>query len=562
MMKRSLFILMLVSLLIVAVAPISAQDSTADPRTLAQYLPADTFAYIGIRTDQAYLETINAVISQVAAATGEDVPEGGALGMFAEQIETATEGQFTYESGIRAWLGNSAAIAVVNFPQLMTNPNAALFLVEVKDPQPLRELLASRFINFEDDATIEEGDGFTYYKNESSFSTSLLLTDTMFYAGPSTVIDSVIADRSADTLATSPNFIAAYDALPADTYNLFGYLDGASLVRTLSAFSDPDNLAFPIDFEKLEAAVNVQSFGGTIFEDRTFALDFALVYGDASITDALGLPALPDFALAPVNPDFASIAPIDTIAYVGGTSGGTSAIQMFEYLDTLAPALADLIQPNNPDTAREIRLALPTLVNVVRGFVTDAVGVPFVELMAMADGQNASFYRYSNETQSFESAQVYENLRPDLNENVLAGVESLLTRFDVPFEFADGRFTVDFAALNNEFTDEFDMDMVAMGLGRVIFAVSPEYLVGGTPEAVNFVLGGSRIARLNSTPAYQHEVRFFLPNANQVWYLTTAPLIPLGRDMDGAEAFDSFAMTTAEGDGAALMRLTMTLKAK
>jgi len=556
-MKRLVFLV--VSLTLLAVVPLSAQDSTADPRTLAQYLPADTFAYIGIRTDQAYLETINNVISQVAAAAGEDVPEGGALGALAEQIERETDGQFTYESGIRAWLGDSAAVAIVDLQQSMASSNPALVLVEVAEAQALRELLASPEMNLSN-YTIEEGDGFTYYKSDSRFIESLLLTDDVLYFGNAQVIDSLIANRTADTLAASPKFIAAYDALPADGYNLFGYLDGAALVEVLSAFSDPDDLPFPVDFEKLESAVNVQAFGGTIFEDRTFALDLALVYGDSSIADALGLPNLPELTLAPANPDFASIAPVDTFAYIGGSSAGTSAIVGFEYLNVVAPVLADMIEAADQDAALGIRAGLPTLVNLVRGFFTDAFDIPFNDLMAMIDGQNATFIRYSNETQNFEGAQVYENLNPALNDKVLTGAQSLLTRFDVPFEFSDGRITVDFTSLSDELYDEIGLGM--SGIERVVFTLNEQYAVTGTPEAVNFVLGGSRIARLNSTPAYQHEAKFFLPNANQVWYLALAPLEALGRDMDGAQAFDSFGLTTAEGEGAALMRMTATLKAE
>lgn len=564
-MKRSLFILMLVSLLIVAVVPLSAQDSAADPRTLAGYLPTDTFAYIGIRTDQAYLETLNDLISTVAAATGEEVPEGGALGAFSALIERETDGKYTYETAIRSWLGDSAAIAVVDLQQTTVNGYDPLVIAEVADRQALRDFLASPEVNLSN-LTIEEGDGFTYYKHESTYNASLLLLPKMLYVGSSAVIDSVFTGRMGESLANNPKFIAAYDALPADNYNLFGYLNGAALVETFSGFTDPNNMPFPIDFEKLEAAVNVQAFGGTIFEDRTFALDLALIYGDATIADAVGLPNLPEFGLAPVNPDFASVAPIDTFLYVGGTNNGSSALIMFDYLDALAPALAKMAEANDADTAREIRVALPAIVNVVRGFITDAMGVPFADLMAMTDGQNAMFTRYSNETKNYETAQIYENLRPDLNESVLVGVQNLLTRFDVPFESADGRVTVDMDALNAQFSDTLDMDMGMnpFALGRAVFTISPEYLVGGTPDAVNFVMGGSRIARLNSTPAYQHEAKFFLSNANQVWYLTLTPLMGAlpEQAFDGAEAFDSFAMTTAEGDGAALMRLTMTLKAK
>ncbi len=558
-MKRLVFVCLVVSLTLLAVVPLSAQDSIPDPRTLAQYLPIDTFAYIGIRTDQAYLETLNDVFSQVAAAAGQTVPEGGALGMFAEQIESMTNGRFTYESGIRAWLGNSAAVAVVTPQDLTVAPNPALILVEVAEAQALRDLLASPGTTLSE-YTIEEGAGFTYYKSESRFSDSLLLTDDVLYLGNAQVIDSVFANRSADTLAASPKFIAAYDALPAESYNLFGYLDGAALVKTLSAFTPPDSLPFPIDFGKLAAAVNVQAFGGTIFEDRTFALDLALVYGDSTIADALGLPNLPELTLAPINPDFASIAPVDTLVYIGGSSAGTSAIVSFEYFNAVAPALADMIESVDQDAALNIRAGLPTLVNLVRGFFTDALNVPFNDLMAMVDGQNATFIRYSNETKNFESAQVYENLNPALNDKVLTGVQSLLARFDVLFESADGRVTVDFTSLSDELYNETGLG--ALGIERMVFALNEQYMVAGTPEAANFVLGGSRIARLNSTPAYQHEAKFFLPNANQVWYVAIAPLEAFSSNVSGLKAFDSLALTMAGGEGAALMRMTMTLKAE
>lgn len=571
-MKRFLLLCLTAALTLLAVAPLSAQASDPDPRTLAQYLPADTVAYVSIRTDQAYIETINDVISTLAAAAGESVPEGGLLGFLNEQIARESDGQFNYETAVRAWLGNSAALAVVDAQQLMAS-DSPLLLIEVADAQPLRDLLAQLFAS-SNQYTVEEGDGFTYYINRSRFSESLLLTDEVLYVSHAPVIDNLFANRGAESLATSPRFIAAYDALPAEGYNLFGYLNSAALVAAMSSFVDAEDLPFPIDFDALQAAINVQSFGGTLLDERTFALDLALVHGDALITDALGLPALPDFTLAPVNLDFASVAPVDSFAFTAGTSGGTSALLAFDYLELLAPALADLAQAADPQVALNFRAGLPTIINVVRGFFTDVFGVPFADLMAMLDGQNASFMRVSKETGSFDFAQVYENLRPDLNANVLSGAESLLTRFAVPFESADGRINIDLAAMTEMLEDlnrgrrSPDMAMFGMlfgaGMDRISFALSPEYLLSGTPEAVGFVLGGSRIARLNSTPAFQHEAQFFLPGANQVWYLATAPLVEAfpSTEMQGAAAFESFGISTAPGDGASLMRLTMTLKAE
>lgn len=570
-MRRFILLCLTAALTLLAVAPLSAQDGAADPRTLAQYLPADTVAYVSIRTDQAYLETINDVVSTLAAAAGESVPEGGLLGFLSAQIARETDGRFTYETAVRAWLGNSAALAVVDAQQLIAN-NAPLILFEVADAQPLRPLLSQLFsdrANF----SVEDTDDFVYYRAESRFIESLLLTQDVLYVGLAPTIDSVVNNRGAESLATSGSFIAAYDALPADSYNLFGYLNSAALVAAVSSFVDADDLPFPIDFDALQAAINVQAFGGTLLDERTFALDLALVHGDALITSALGLPALPDFALAPVNVDFASIAPVDSFAYIAGTSSGTSTLLAFDYLEALAPIFADLVEEIDARDAMNIRAGLPTIINVVRGFFSDVFDTPFADLMAMLDGQNASYMRISNETGSFDFAQVYENLRPDLNANVLSGVESLLTRFAVPFESADGRINIDFAAMT-EMLDDLggrrgpDMQMFGMlfgaGMDRFSFAVSPEYLVSGTPEAVGFVLGGSRIARLNSTPSYQHEAQFFLPGANQVWYLATAPLLQAfpSSGMEGAAVFESFAISTAPAEGASLARLTLTFRAE
>lgn len=577
-MKRFFLLCLTAALTLLAVVPLSAQANAGDPRTLAQYLPADTVAYVSIRTDQAYLETINDVISTLAAAAGETLPPGGLLGFLSDQIARESNGALTYETAIGAWLGNSAALALVDMQQMMAG-DSPLLLVEVADAPALRDLLGQLFAG-SSQYTVEEGDGFTYYIHSSRFSESLLLTDDLLYVSRASVIDSLFNERSAErlaagfgaaALAVSPRFIAAYDALPAAGYNLFGYLDGAALVATLaSAGATP----FPVDFALLQAAVNVQSFGGTLLDDRTFALDLALVHGDALITDALGLPALPDFTLAPVNLDFASVAPVDSFAFTAGTSSGTGALIAFDYLETLAPVLADLAQDVDAEAAFNLRAGLPTILNVVRGFFTDLFGVPFADLMAMLDGQTASFMRISNETGSFDFAQVYENLRPDLNASVLSGVESLLTRFAVPFDSADGRINIDLAAMTETLEDlnrgrrGSNMEMFGLLFGadmdRISLALSPEYLLSGTPEAVGFVLGGSRIARLNSTPAFQHEAQFFLPGANQIWFLALAPLLEAfpSSEMQGAAAFDSFGISTAPGDGASLMRMTMTFKAE
>lgn len=575
-MRRFMLIGLVAVLLLLSIAPIQAQDAAGDPRTLAQNLPADTFAYIGIRTDQAFFETLNALITQLATSMGEDVPEGGVLAEIDKQIQDATNGRYNFETGIRSWLGGSVALVIPPFAQSMNASDPQLVLAEVTDRDALLEVLGLA-LEGDTDITVEEGDGFTYYRSSDSFDSSYLVANNVLYVGDSNAIDLVFGANRTGTLAQKAQFVEAYDVLAQDNYAVFGYLNSADLVRTLSGFASPEDRPVAIDFAKLEAAVNVQSFGGAMLDERTFALDFALVHGDSTIAQAFNLPDLPELTMAPIDPALASLAPVDTVVYTAGSSQGSMARDLFTYMEAVAPALADLIEPADERAALNLRAGLPTIVNVVRGFVTDVFGVPFNDLMLMLDGQNVTFMRLTEDGQSMDYVQIYENLRPEYNEALMNGTLDLLTRFEVPFTNEEGRIKLDGAAISrilaaeldnlDEFDDFDDLDMFdAMPFEDYVFALNDDYVMVGTEEGVNFVFNGNRMARLNSTAAYQHQIQYLLPDATSFSYVAMAPFLAMASadadmdmDFDGAELFESFAWSTGGTEDASLLRFTMAL---
>lgn len=578
-MRRFMLIGLVTALLLLSIAPLQAQDAAGDPRTLAQNLPAETLAYIGIRTDQAFFETLNDLITQLATSMGEDVPEGGVLAEIDKQIQTATNGRYNFETGIRSWLGGSVVFAIPPLMQTLEFPNPQLVLAEVTDKAALLEVLGLA-LEGDTDITVEEGDGFTYYRSSDSFDSSYLVTNDVLYVGAAGVIDMVTGEQRGASLAGNAQFVEAYDVLAEDNYALFGYLNGATVVQALQAYTSTDAANSSIDFEKLEAAINVQSFGGAMLDDRTFALDMALVHGDSTIAQALNLPDLPEFTMAPIDPALASLAPIDTVVYTAGTNQGSMARDLFAYMEAVAPALADLIEPMDEKAAFNLRAGLPTIVNVVRGFVTDVFGVPFNDLMLMMDGQNVTFTRFTGDGQTMDYAQIYQNLRPEYNEALMNGTLDLLTRFEVPFTNEEGRIKLDGAALSrilaaelenlddlDEF-DDFDDDMLdAMPpLEDYVFALNNDYVMVGTEEAVNFVFNGNRVARLNSTAAYQHQIQYLLPDATSFSYVAMAPFLAMASadagvemDFEGAQLFESFAWSTGGTADASLLRFTMAL---
>src|SRR4051812_5767198 len=109
MKKLALLALLLTLALGLFVLPAAAQ--TEDLTTLAGYLPANAPVYIGFRTDDAFVKTLDTLASKLGAV----IPGGMMDGSLQESLDgLASEIQpgGTFATTIRPWLGDMAAFGI------------------------------------------------------------------------------------------------------------------------------------------------------------------------------------------------------------------------------------------------------------------------------------------------------------------------------------------------------------------------------------------------------------------------------------------------------------------
>jgi hypothetical protein len=562
--------LLLLALLMVALVPVATAQDTPDLAGLARYFPADTAAYFSIRTDQAYFESLDGLITMVATAAGEEVPNGSVLAALDEMIRDETDGAYNYQTAIRDWLGDTLAFAIPNLT-VMGEPDAVL-VAEIRDREALETLITLSDSAGGTPALEREtvGDS-TLFRNVSARQESFLVSDTFVAMGRASVLESLFIrpDRMA-RLNTNGQFTAAVAALPADSYNMIGYLNAQGFARqvlSVAAGSLPEG-APEIDFDALTQAFGVQAFGATIIDDRAFVLDLALIHGETTIMSALGLPEIVLGDMPPVDTAFARHAPADTLAYFQSTNDSEASLAMLDNMLTIGDAIIErYVRPiaeaaDDRDTLRELEsFDLRQMEGMLESMFERQLGLPLDEVYTIFDGQAAAFLgigAIDGERVLPALAQVYENGSPEAAAKLIDGVKTLLTREEVPFTTRGNAITLNFNDMGSQ-----DRVPVVLTLGA-----TNDLVVGGTADYFDFAVNPSA-DNLAATPSFIYEAGLMLPDATLFGYVSGAELLRAA-ELEGAEVpmvdrvltpmLDSMGLSAVSGDSASVMRLTLTLK--
>ncbi|PJF24221.1 MAG: hypothetical protein CUN53_18920, partial [Phototrophicales bacterium] len=112
MPKRLNFLLVIVSALLLGVLPLRAQPSVNELLRFADDAPFNAVMFGAMRTDSAYIETLDGVISQITSALPSDlVPPDLSLSAVLDLASTQITG-VSFNQGLRPLLGDVAAFAV------------------------------------------------------------------------------------------------------------------------------------------------------------------------------------------------------------------------------------------------------------------------------------------------------------------------------------------------------------------------------------------------------------------------------------------------------------------
>ncbi len=348
----------------------SAQATLIDERPrLAEYYPEDTLAYLTMRTDAGYIETLDAVLGQVNENIGGDIiPPDLSV---ADLLDFATLNFLgtDFDSSIGAWLGDQAAIGLLSLDMTHNEPDA-LAAIEVTDRTAAVEFLGAAFPSW----TATDEDDYTLFKT-SGMDVGLVSNDVMLIGNQT--------QRAYEgyevSLAEADSLHTVTATLPADNYNIFAYLNSVEINTQSAAMMEAqmEMLGFelPAEIADLMTAgspTSYSGFGFTILDGRSLVLDVVSVAEQQGLNSAL---AGADVKQDPVNLDFAAHIPSNAQFVMLDNGLSTDFQSVIELLNLLAPLANELIHlsvdiavdfgdSNNMDEKEQMALDLLNMINI------------------------------------------------------------------------------------------------------------------------------------------------------------------------------------------------------
>lgn len=325
MRKSIVTILSLTFLLTVSVFGASGQTAVADLTALASEFPADTtMVYIAVRTDDAFIDELDAVFSPVYPLI-EEIPEGFDLRAGINQAIIDSDLGLTYDD-LRAWLGDTAAIGLFVRPSDLEDPSflyaddltdnlEPVVALSITDREAVLAALQALAANDDTELDIEERGAKTVVS--IPFGPTVVLSDTTMLLGESELVNGygmVAADFS--SLGSDATLGETVNMLPESGYNAMAYVNQAAYVNALQVIAESGS-----EFAQEDARAGlagVRNFGGAavgfvILNGNTFTADGVVLAGEESPARILG-------GVGSVDLDFAARIPANTPFVIHSTN--------------------------------------------------------------------------------------------------------------------------------------------------------------------------------------------------------------------------------------------------
>jgi hypothetical protein len=501
MKKVFLIVVLLISLFSTSIAapPDEGIFSTAN------YFPADTMFFFAIRTDEAYIDEIDAIINNAVSGAPflQDMPITTLRGALEEGLEQA---DFDLDD-VYTWLGDYFALGVTNITTNDSDLNGYAVL-QITDREA-----AEAFI-------IEEGAGIGFEQSEEGGFTSftdrtgarILVGDDVMLLLSSEVARNPLVTREARLDSTAP-YQTAIETLPADQYNFALYI---SSLAELGESSGSDLEAAGIDPDTIGAF----ALGGTILDKYSLTLDLVQLPGEENeITE-----------VERIDPAFQSYIPSDSSAFIHGTDYTSQYNASIEILEQTAET------SGTPNPTEQIEEAL------------GSIGIDLQEdILSWTTGDYALFARTDllggieaamesdlptvpeNLSDFFDFGIVLEATDAERAETFTTKITTLLTAASseaeevevTEEEIAGSEVTIFTITAPINMNDNVELQFVIGSNDEVFFA--------GTRNAAEVVFAGE--GGLDENEGFQQANAYILEDPTTLWYadaegLTTVTVIP------------------------------------
>lgn len=544
----------------------------AELTALARYAPQGSTAFIALRTDDAYIQSLDGLLADVNARAGgqllpPDFTLRGALNDLFTDMSDIPNG---FDTAIRPWLGDTAAIILPTSVDLNSSaPPAVLLAASVADRGAAILFLSLAF----EGMSPQEGPGGTliYVAPGAPFSAALTEDALLLSENPANLELAVFPNEDAAKLTTHSGFQATINALPAGDYNIVAYVDLTGLMAGVRGMLDEalGDLGLPGDLgiQDLIDQVGYVGAGLTILNGRSLTADLALVPAEAQ-TGTVS---------AGVDQDLLARVPSNAALVILDDGLGDRISGLLGFVEQLSDMLEDSgamddIMRDAPAPLRGLRLR--HLVTFIRLSFRGTFGLDLDETLGWMNG---SFALHLSGISDGGNLVLNPGFVLALDENARAGelvgaVAGLMTDSFTIATYENNVLTVPAALYNRNADASRDF----------LLAHTSDLLAAGTRSTVEFALDPSGNSLLDN-PAFQDEQAIFLTDATAVWFinaqalrvtlidfLRNSPLVRGQISRSDLELMDmvlslpqSAAISAARTSGGAqLLRLTLTLSAE
>lgn len=497
-MRKLSLLLLLAVVLIMAISGVNATDPTNGPSSMGRFFDSDVDVFLTTRTDEGFLDTLDSLLNGVITKLPAElnIPPVS----IKQQLDAGLASGQTNLDEIYIWLGDYAAITLDNLEVQndddFSNDGDVQFVAAIllKNRAAFEAFLDARMNN----SIQKSSDGaLTVYSSGRERDPKIFVDEEVIYI--TNLELPALMNRSA-RLSENSRFQTAINKLPAENYNVIGYLDLSYLFTNLSSNNDEVFGALGFNLDEFGPI----ALGFTILDKSTLTMD--IVQDQSAIPQTLRM-------LTPIDPQFARFIPADAALVAHAADLNTTVNSLLETISQAAQV------SGQQDPTPQIEASF--------GFI----GLTKEEALGWMSGDYALFIRY-------DALQIVDLALQGSNARFIEipfgfGILVEATDESAAQKFATGLGNFTRAALANQnqvtvsstqingvdvtqITIEVPLSPDAPIAFDIVMGVSNGvFFLASKPDVEKMLSGG---ASLLDDPNFQQASRYFVENPVQVLY--------------------------------------------
>ncbi len=570
-MKRNILAGVLILALSMLALPVFAVP-TQNLAGLANFYPEDTFMYFGFRTDAAFFDEIESLVTRIADATGEDASEfGEGLNEIAQGLTGNPDS--TFADTIQPLLGDVGAFGIIDANPLFDDrrsndlDSGMLFALSITDRAAFQDALMSNETFMGLFTVVEDGDDYVIFgPSEDTENTEqgymYIGSSVLLYATDMSLFPQ--AEFSA-RLSENANFTDTLNMLPAGDYATVGFINPAGMIATFSEMMT-EEMGGEVDIfgdmlTSYQESLHGVGLGFTVLDQDNLTMDVSVNADLEAMAESTGM-VMPEYGA--VDPAFAARVPENAALVFFYPDLGQAISQASEQFSAVMEMQQQMMQemgadPEDFDEVENQLAAMQFGIQMVTGGTLE-------ESFGWATGQSA--FAAGIDYSAFPNGLQGDPTRNPFNlsfvaENVEGGAQQLydgLTSFlDGVASSADNIVISEKPLVNGEATNiSITVDDTPFPI-EVQIAVTDSIFAVGTPDYVEAALAGD--GGIGATAAFQNAASVSLSDTLAYGYLTFEPIATLMRGMGGSAATDVIGLfESASFSGQVLLPSTTSIR--